>query len=257
MTEPDCGSDLQALRTSAVKDGDSYVINGQKTFITNGMSNDLVIVAGLTDPKAKPRSKGMSLIVVEDGTPGYTKLRKLDKIGLKGQDTAELLFEDCRVPQSNLLGREGEGFKYLMEKLQPERLVVAVRCQAWAQAALERTIKYCQERQAFGQPLSKFQNTRFKLVEMATALAVSQAFVDRLILDHSAGKEVVMETCMAKYWTTENLKTVVDQCLQFHGGYGYMMEYPIAKDYIDARCQTIVAGTTEIMKEVIGRRMGL
>jgi len=257
MTEPDCGSDLQAIRTSAVKDNGHYIINGQKTFITNGMSNDLVIVACMTDPKAEPRSRGMSLIAVEEGNPGYTKLRKLEKIGLKGQDTAELLFEDCRVPVTNLIGEEGRGFKYLMEKLQPERLVVAVRCQAWAQAALDRTIKYCQERQAFGQPLSRFQNTRFKLVEMATKIEVAQSFVDRLIVDHMAGKDVVTETCMAKYWTTETLQQVVDQCLQFHGGYGYMMEYPIAKDYIDARVQTIVAGTTEIMKEVIGRRLGI
>jgi acyl-CoA dehydrogenase len=256
MTEPDCGSDLQAIRTTAGRDGDSYVINGQKTFITNGLSSDLVIVAAMTDPKAKPRHKGMSLIVVEAGTPGFSR-RKLDKLGLKGQDTAELAFEDCRVPVTNLLGREGDGFKMLMDKLQPERLVVAVRCQAWARAALERTIKYCQERQAFGQPLSRFQNTRFKLVEMATALEVSQAFVDRLIAEHMAGKDVVTETCMAKYWTSEMLKQTVDQCLQFHGGYGYMMEYPIAKDYIDARCQTIVAGTTEVMKEVIGKRMNL
>jgi acyl-CoA dehydrogenase len=257
MTEPDCGSDLQAIRTTAVRDGDSYVINGQKTFITNGLSNDLVVVAAMTEPKAKPRHKGMSLIVVEAGTPGYTKERKLDKIGLKGQDTAELSFDDCRVPVANLLGREGDGFKMLMEKLQPERLVVAIRCQAWARAALERTIKYCQERQAFGQALARFQNTRFKLVEMATAIEVSQSFVDRLMVEHVAGKDVVTETCMAKYWTSEMLKQTVDQCLQFHGGYGYMMEYPIAKDYIDARCQTIVAGATEIMKEVIGRRMGL
>jgi len=257
MTEPNCGSDLQAIRTTAVQDGNDYVLNGQKTFITNGICNDLVVVAGMTDPQAKPRHQGMSLIVVEADTPGYTKLRKLEKIGLKGQDTAELLFEDCRVPQSNRLGEEGAGFKYLMQKLQPERLVVAVRCQAWSRAVLMRAIRYCQEREAFGRPISQFQNTRFKLVELFTAIEVSQAFVDRLILDHAAGKDVVTETCMAKYWTSEMLKAVVDQCLQFYGGYGYMMEYPIAKDYLDARVQTIVAGTSEIMKEVIGRRLGI
>jgi acyl-CoA dehydrogenase len=257
MTEPNCGSDLQALRATAVKDGDSYVLNGQKTFITNGMSNDLVVVACLTDPKAKPRHQGISLIVVEDGTPGYTKVRKLEKIGLKGQDTAELSFEDCRVPQSNRLGEEGAGFKYLMQKLQPERLVVAIRCQAWSRAVLERAIKYCHEREAFGRPIAAFQNTRFKLVEMATQIEVSQAFVDRLIVEHAAGRDVTTETCMAKLFTSEMLKQVADQCLQFYGGYGYMMEYPIAKDYLDARVQTIVAGTSEIMKEVIGRRLAI
>jgi len=257
MTEPDCGSDLQAMRTRADKDGGDYVINGQKTFITNGMCNDLVVVACVTDPDIKPRSKGMSLIAVEDGTPGYEKMRKLDKIGMKGQDTAELMFEDCRVPRSNLLGEEGAGFRMLMEKLQPERLVVAVRCQAWAKAILDRTIKYCHERTAFGRPIAGFQNTRFKLVEMATQIEVSRSFVDRLIVEHMAGKDVVTETCMAKYWTSEMVQKVADQCLQFHGGYGYMMEYPVAKDYIDARVQTIVAGTTEIMKEVIGRRLGI
>jgi len=256
MTEPNCGSDLQALRATAVKDGDAYVINGQKTFITNGMSNDLVIVACLTDPKAKPRHQGISLIAVEDGTPGYSKVRKLEKIGLRGQDTAELAFEDCRVPRANLLGEEGAGFKILMQKLQPERLVVAIRCQSWSRAVLERAIKYCHEREAFGRPISAFQNTRFKLVEMATQIEVSQAFVDRLIVEHAAGKDVTTETCMAKYFTSEMLQRVTDQCLQFYGGYGYMMEYPIQRHFRDSRIFTITEGTSEMQRIVIAREEG-
>jgi len=257
MTEPNAGSDLQAIRTTAVADGDDYIINGQKTFISNGICNDLVIVAAKTNLKADPPHTGMSLIVVEDGTPGYVKGRKLEKIGMHAQDTAELMFEDCRVPKANRLGEEGQGFIQLMQKLQPERLVCAIGSQAGAQSCLEMTIQYCHEREAFGRPISKFQNTRFKLVEMATQVQVAQVFLDRLIEEHMAGKDVVTETCMAKFWITEMFKRVVDECLQFYGGYGYMVEYPIAKAYVDARIQTIFAGTTEIMKEVIGRRMGI
>ena len=257
MTEPQAGSDLQAIRATAVKDGDSYVINGQKTFITNGICNDLCIVAARTDTKVDKPAKGMSLFVVEDGTKGYVKGRKLKKIGMHAQDTAELSFEDCRIPAKNLLGQEGQGFLYLMQKLQPERLICAIGAQAGARKALELTIQYCHEREAFGRQIAKFQNTRFKLVEALTKIEVSQTFVDRLILEHAAGKDVTTETCMAKYWCTEMLNEVVDECLQFYGGYGYMMEYPIAKAYIDARVQTIFAGTTEIMKEVIARRTGI
>jgi acyl-CoA dehydrogenase len=257
MTEPQAGSDLQAIRATAVKDGDSYVINGQKTFITNGICNDLCIVAARTDTKVDKPAKGMSLFVVEDGTKGYVKGRKLKKIGMHAQDTAELSFEDCRVPSKNLLGQEGQGFLYLMQKLQPERLICAIGAQAGARKALDLTIQYCHEREAFGRQIAKFQNTRFKLVEALTKIEVSQTFVDRLILEHAAGKDVTTETCMAKYWCTEMLNDVVDECLQFYGGYGYMMEYPIAKAYIDARVQTIFAGTTEIMKEVIARRTGI
>ncbi len=256
MTEPEAGSDLQAIRTSATEDGDDYIINGQKTFITNGLLCDLCIVAVRTDKKAEKASRGMSLIMVEDGTPGFSKVRKLDKIGMHAQDTAELAFEDCRVPKRNLIGEEGRGFVYLMEKLQPERLVCAIMAQAGARHALDMTVEYCKERVAFGRPIIKFQNTKFKLVEMATQIEVGQHFLDRLIMEHMAGRDVTTETCMAKWWLTEMNKKVVDECLQFFGGYGYMLEYPIAKAYMDVRVQTIFAGTTEIMKEVVGRRLG-
>jgi acyl-CoA dehydrogenase len=258
MTEPDTGSDLQAIKTTAVKDGDSYVINGQKTFITNGISNDLVIVAAMTDPKAKPRYKGMSLICVEDGTPGYQKVRKLDKIGFRGQDTAELFFEDCRVPKENLLGtEEGQGFIQMMIKLQQERLTVAISSVANMWTVLDWTKRYCEERFVFGKPLIKFQNTRFQLVEMYTVAEMFQTFIDRLVVEHMKGKDVVVETSMAKWFGTEELKKTVDKCLQFFGGYGYIEEYPIAKAYRDIRVLTIFAGTTEIMKEIIGQRLGM
>lgn len=258
MTEPDAGSDLQAIKTTAVKDGKDYVINGQKTFISNGILNDLIIVACMTDPKAEPRYTGMSLILVEDGTPGYDKVRKLEKIGMHSQDTAELFFEDCRVPQDNLLGpAEGQGFTQLMIKLQQERLVCAVGSVASIWAVLQQTKEFTAERKIFGKPISKFQNTRFKMVEMYTMAEVLQAFLDRLLKEHVAGRNVVMETCMAKYLATEQAKKTVDECLQFFGGYGYMMEYPIAKAYQDVRVTTIYAGATEVMKEIIGRQLGL
>jgi len=257
MTEPGAGSDLQAIKTTAVKDGSHYILNGQKTFISNGLLCDLVIVACKTDQKADPPYTGISLIVVEDGMPGFERGRKLDKIGMLSQDTAELAFTDCRVPAKNLLGEEGQGFVFLMQKLQQERLVCAIAAQAGAEFALEETINYCQTRTAFGKPIAKFQNTKFKLVEMATEIEVSRAFTDRLIIEHMNGANIIKETCMAKWWTTEMLKRVVDQCLQFFGGYGYMLEYPIAQAYLDVRVQTIFAGTTEIMKEIIGRQMGL
>ena len=257
MTEPGTGSDLQAIKTSAVRDGDSYIINGQKTFISNGQLCDLVIVACKTNPKADPPYTGMSLIVVEDKTPGFEKGKKLEKIGMKAQDTSELYFSDCRVPAKNLLGQEGEGFFQLMQKLQQERLVSAIMAQAGAEKALEEAIEYTKTRTAFGKPLSKFQNTRFKLVEIATEIELGRSFVDRLIQEHVSGANIIKETCMAKWWVTEMLKRTVDQVLQFFGGYGYMLEYPIAQAYLDARVQTIFAGTTEIMKEIIGKQMGL
>ncbi len=258
MTEPNAGSDLQAIKTTAVKDGDSYVINGQKTFISNGMLNDLCVVAAMTDPKADPRYTGMSLIVVEDGTPGYNKVRKLKKMGMDSQDTAELFFEDCRVPRENLLGpEEGQGFIQLMQKLQQERLVCAIGSVASMWTVLEWTKQYCQDRTAFGKPIIKFQNTRFKMVEMYTMAEVCQSFLDRLLKEHVAGTDVVTETSMAKYFFTEECKKIVDQCLQFFGGYGYMDEYPISRAYRDARVATIYAGSTEIMKEIIGRNLGM
>ncbi len=258
MSEPDAGSDLQAIKTTATKDGDSYVINGQKTFISNGILNDLCVVATMTDPKAEPRYTGMSLIVVEDGTPGYHKVRKLDKMGAQSQDTAELFFEDCRVPKENLLGpEEGQGFVQLMQKLQQERLVIAITAMASMWAVLDMTKQYCRERSAFGKPIIKFQNTRFKLVEMYTTAEICQTFCDRLLKEHVKGTDVVTETSMAKYFFTEESKKIVDQCLQFFGGYGYMNEYPISRAYRDIRATTIVGGSTEIMKEIIGRNLGM
>jgi len=258
MSEPDAGSDLQAIKTTATKDGDSYVINGQKTFISNGILNDLCVVAAMTDPKAEPRYAGMSLIVVEDGTPGYQKVRKLDKMGAQSQDTAELFFEDCRVPKENLLGpEEGQGFVQLMKKLQQERLVISLTAMASMWAVLDWTKTYCQERSAFGKPIIKFQNTRFKLVEMYTTAEICQTFCDRLLKEHVKGTDVVTETSMAKYFFTEECKKIVDQCLQFFGGYGYMNEYPISRAFRDIRATTIVGGSTEIMKEIIGRNLGM
>lgn len=254
MTEPFAGSDLQAIRTIAVKKGDKYIVNGSKTFISNGFLNDLVITAVKTDTQAKGW-QGMSLLVIEDGTPGYKKARKLEKIGLHSQDTAELVFEDCEVPVSNLLGKEGQGFIYLMEKLQQERLVCAIGSVAGMFGVLDITKKYINERTAFGRTLNKFQWIRFKMAEMYTQAEIARAFVDRLIEEHIARVDVTTETCMAKWWTTEVLKDMVDECLQFFGGYGYMEEYPIARMYRDVRVGTIYAGTTEIMKELISRRI--
>ncbi|MCF6095301.1 acyl-CoA dehydrogenase family protein [Microaerobacter geothermalis] len=257
MTEPGAGSDLANIQTSAVRDGDDFVINGQKTFITNGIHADLVLVACKTDPKAVPKYKGISLIMVERGAPGFSRGRKLNKIGLHSQDTAELIFEDCRVPVKNLLGEEGEGFFYLMEKLQQERLVVAISAQVAAEEMLKMTIDYVKSREAFGQPISKFQNTQFKIVEMATEIEVSRAFLDQLISDHMSGKEIVNKVSMAKWWHTEMAKRVAAQCLQLHGGYGYMEEYAIARRYRDIPVSAIYAGTNEIMKTIIAKNMGL
>ncbi len=253
MTEPDAGSDLQALRSTAVRDGEHYIINGQKTFITNGASNDLVIVAAKTDPKAQPAYKGISLIVVEAGTEGYTKGRVLEKLGWHAQDTAELIFEDCRVPVANRLGEEGHGFIYMMKKLQQERLCCAINSTASMWAAIRITKEYIKERKAFGKAIADFQNTRFKFAEMCTAAEVTQAFLDRLIREHVSGNNIDTETAMIKYWSSENLKKIVDECLQLFGGYGYMEEYPIARAYRDSRVHAIYAGTTEIMKEIISK----
>ncbi|HEX2679635.1 MAG TPA: acyl-CoA dehydrogenase family protein [Polyangiales bacterium] len=257
MTEPQAGSDLQGIRSTAVRHGDHYVLNGQKTFISNGHLCDLVVVAAKTNPNADPPYTGLSLFVVEAGTPGFQKGRLLKKMGMKSQDTAELFFEDCHVPAANLLGQEGQGFYYLMHKLQQERLIVGIGCQAAAEVTLAQTISYCKERKAFGKPISKFQNTQFKLAEMATEIEMGRHFLDRLLGDHVAGKNVLQETCMSKWWHSDMLKRVTDQCLQFYGGYGYMEEYEISKAYLDARVQSIFAGTNEIMKVVIAKQMGL
>jgi acyl-CoA dehydrogenase len=257
MSEPDAGSDLAAIRTTAIRDGDSYVVNGQKTFISNGQLCDTVIVVAKTNPEADPPHAGVSLIVVEDGAPGFEKGRNLEKMGLKAQDTSELHFTDCVVPKENLLGEEGLGFYYLMEKLQQERLVVAVGCQASAEVVLQDGVNYCRERKAFGKPISKLQHIQFRLAELATEIEIGRTFTDRLVAEHIAGRNVVKEVSMAKWWITELLKRTCDEVLQFHGGYGYMMEYAIARDYLDARVQTIFAGTTEVMKLIIAKQMGL
>jgi alkylation response protein AidB-like acyl-CoA dehydrogenase len=255
MTEPGMGSDLAGMRTNAVRDGDCYVVNGSKTFITNGINADLVITAVKTDPSE--RHRGISLLVIEEGMGGFTRGRNLDKVGLHAQDTAELFFDDVRVPVANLLGEEGTGFVQLVENLPQERLSVAVGGQAAADQALAWTLEYCKEREAFGQPIGSFQNTRFKLAEMRTEIEVGWAFLDRCVLAHNADSLSAEEAAMAKWWCTELQKRVVDECVQLHGGYGYMLEYPIAKAYVDARVQTIYAGTTEIMKDIIGRSMGV
>ncbi len=255
MTEPQAGSDLAGMRMTAVRDGDFYVLNGQKTFISNGHLCDYVVVAAKTDVNAG--HGGVSLFIVDANAPGFTKGRLLKKIGMKSQDTAELYFEDCRIPAKNLLGAEGKGFLYLMQKLQQERLIVGVTCQVAAEAAFEYTKQYCLDRKAFGKSIANFQNTQFKLAEIATELEIGRHFVDRLLVDHIAGKNIVKETCMSKWWHSEMLKRVTDECLQLHGGYGYMEEYEISKAYLDARIQSIFAGTNEIMKVVIAKQLGL
>jgi len=257
MTEPHTGSDLAAIRTTAIRDGDFYVVNGSKTFISNGHLCDLVVVAVKTNPKADPPHSGVSLIVVEAGTPGFQKGRILKKMGMKSQDTAEMHFEECRVPAANLLGQEGMGFYYLMQKLQQERLLVGIGCQAAAEAVFAYTLDYCKERKAFGKPIGSFQNTQFKMAEMATEIEMGRHFLDRLIVDHVAGKDVLKETCMSKFWHSDMLKRVTDQCLQFFGGYGYMTEYEICNAYLDARVQSIFAGTNEIMKSIVAKHLGL
>jgi long-chain-acyl-CoA dehydrogenase len=253
MTEPGAGSDLAGIGTTARREGDHYLLNGQKTFITNGILNDLLIVVAKTDPTRVHH--GISLLVIERGMKGYERGRNLEKIGLHAQDTAELFFDNVRVPVNNLLGHEGEGFKYLMRQLPQERLTIAIGAVAAADAALEWTINYCKERKAFGRPIGDFQNTRFKLAEMKTELTVAQTYIDQCILAHTQGELNAEEAAMAKWWTTEMQKRVIDTCLQLHGGYGYMLEYPIAQAYLDARVQTIYGGTTEIMKEIIGRSL--
>jgi acyl-CoA dehydrogenase len=255
MTEPSAGSDLAAVRTTAIRDGDHYIVNGAKTFISNGQNSHLVIVVAKTDP-AK-RHDGISLILVEDGAAGFERGRNLEKIGLKGQDTSELFFRDCRVPASNLLGAEGQGFKMLMEKLQQERLCIAVGCMASIRRSLDDTIAYVKERQAFGRPIAAFQNTQFKLAELETEYEIGQAFTDRLLAAHVRGEEIVKEVSMGKWWTSDLQKRVAAECLQLFGGYGFMAEYPISQDYQDAAVQSIYAGSNEIMKVIIARRMGL
>jgi alkylation response protein AidB-like acyl-CoA dehydrogenase len=253
MTEPGTGSDLQGIKTSAVADGGDWILNGHKTFITSGILADLVIVAVRTDPGAG--SRGFSLMVVERGMPGFERGRKLDKVGLHGQDTAELSFTDVRVPAANVLGRVGLGLTHLMERLPRERLSIAVSAVAAARAALQWTLKYAFERTAFGRPIGDFQNSRFALAEMDTEIDVTQAYVDKAVLALNAAQLTAVEAAKAKWWASELQKRVVDRCVQLHGGYGYLLDYPIARAYLDARVQTIYGGTTEIMKEIIGREL--
>jgi alkylation response protein AidB-like acyl-CoA dehydrogenase len=255
MTEPGIGSDLASMTTTAVRDGDDYVVNGSKTFITNGINADLIVTAVKTDPAE--RHRGMSLLVVERGMAGFERGRNLDKIGMHAQDTAELFFTDVRVPAANRLGEEGEGFGYLVTNLPQERLSIAATGVAAARAAFEQTLAYVKERQAFGQPIGAFQNTRFRMAEMATEIELGQTFIDRCVVALNAGDLTPEEASMAKWWCTELQGRVVDACVQFHGGYGYMAEYPVARAYADARVTRIYGGTTEIMKEIIGRNLGL
>ena len=257
MTEPQAGSDLQGIQTRAVRDGDQYLVNGSKTFISNGQIGDLFIVVVKTDPDARPGRKGMSLVLVPADTPGFVRGRKLDKLGLRGQDTSELFFEDCRVPVEYLLGDEGRGFYMLMEQLQQERLSIAVGSMASCRRSLDDTLEYVKERRAFGQPIAAFQNTQFKLAELATEVELGQVFVDQLTAAHVRGEDVVTEVSMAKWWTTDLQKRLTAECLQLHGGFGFMREYPISEDYADAAVQSIYAGTNEIMKVIIARRLGL
>lgn len=253
MTEPGTGSDLQGVKTTAVKDGDDYIINGSKTFITNGQLADLIVVVAKTDPEQG--AKGTSLILLESGIAGFSKGKNLKKVGMKAQDTSELFFENVRVPQSCLLGEENKGFIYLMQDLPQERLSVAITGIAAAESILQQTIDYTKERKAFGKPISALQNTQFKLAELDTELTSARVFVDRCLELHIEGKLDTVTASKAKLLCTDLQCKVMDECLQLHGGYGYMWEYPVARAWADARVQRIYAGTNEIMKLIIGRSL--
>jgi acyl-CoA dehydrogenase len=255
MTEPGAGSDLQGIRTTAVDKGDHYVLNGSKTFISNGILADLVIVVARTDAEAG--HKGISLLVVERGMDGFERGRNLEKMGLKAQDTAELFFDNVVVPKENLLGEEGSGFISLMMNLPQERLSIAMIAAAACEHILEMSLSYAKEREAFGKPIGKFQHNRFLIAEMATEARIARVFVDDCVRLHNEGKCDVSLAAMAKWWTTELQTKLVDRAVQLHGGYGYMMEYPVARAYVDSRIQTIYGGTTEIQKEIIGRSLGI
>ena len=255
MTEPSAGSDFAAIRTTAKLDGNHYIVNGQKTFITNGVTSDLVIVACKTTPDAG--HKGMSLLVLERGMEGFERGKVFKKIGLKGQDTAELFFTDVKVPKENLLGQENQAFYYMMKNLPQERMTIAVSALAAIETVLDYTIEYCKERKAFGQPIGNFQNSRFKLAEMKTEAEIGRIFIDDCIKKLNEKKLTPEQGAMAKWWASDLHVRVADQCLQLHGGYGYILEYPIARAFVDARIQPIWGGTNEIMKEIIGRSLGL
>jgi alkylation response protein AidB-like acyl-CoA dehydrogenase len=255
MTEPEMGSDLAALRTTALRDGDGYVVNGSKTFITNGINADLVITAVKTDPSQ--RHAGISLLILERGMDGFERGRNLEKIGQHAQDTAELFFKDVRVPVENRLGEEGLGFRYMTSNLAQERLSIALSAVASARGALAMTVEYVKQRTAFGQPVGAFQNSRFALAEMATEVELATTFCDQAVLALNQGELTPEDAAMAKWWSTELQGRVIDRCVQLHGGYGYMLEYPIARAFVDARVTRIYGGTTEIMKEIIGRSLGV
>jgi alkylation response protein AidB-like acyl-CoA dehydrogenase len=255
MSEPGAGSDLAGVRTTAVRDGDTYVLNGQKTFITNGELADLVIVVAKT--ATDQGAHGVSLIAVETGTPGFTRGRRLEKVGLKANDTAELFFDDCRVSADNLIGTENHGFYHLMGNLPRERLSIAVAAVGAAEVILAQTLEYARTRQAFGRAIGSFQHNRFLLAELDTEITIARTFLNHCIGEINAGRLTVTDAAKAKWWTTELQNKVADRCVQLHGGYGYMMEYPVAKAWLDSRVQTIYGGTTEIMKEIIGRGLGL
>ena len=255
MTEPGAGSDLAGIRTSAVRDGDDWIVNGSKTFISAGINSDLVVVVCRTDPDAG--HKGFTLLVVERDMAGFSRGRKLDKMGLHAQDTSELHFENVRVPSANVLGQEGRGFYHLMQNLPSERLSIAISAIAGARETWRQTVQYAKDRKAFGQPIGSFQHNRFLLAEMDTELDVSERYIDRCLQGVVDGELTAVEAAKAKWWCTETAKKVIDGCVQLHGGYGYMMEYRVARDYVDSRIQTIFGGTTEIMKEIIGRDLGL
>ncbi len=257
MTEPGTGSDLAAIRTTAKRSGDYYILNGEKTFITNGTIADLVIVVCKTEPSGSQVHQGISLLVVEKDTEGFKRGKRLDKIGMHSGNTGELIFEDAKVPVSNLLGEEGKGFYYLMDKLQQERLVVAIQCQIEAEAMLSLTIDYVKNRQAFGQPISKFQNTQFKIAEMATEIELGRTYINQITERHVQGEKLTKEISMAKWWVSEMAKRVAAECLQLHGGYGYMEEYEIARRYRDIPVASIYAGTTEVMKSIIAKQLDL
>lgn len=257
MSEPGAGSDLAQIKTSAVKEGDHYIINGEKTFISNGISANLIVVACKTDPNAVPAHKGVSLFLVEGDTPGFSRGRKLKKMGQHSQDTAELIFEDVVIPAGNLLGEEGKGFYYLMHKLQQERIMAALGAQIAAEQMLQLTIEYVKGREAFGTKISKFQNTQFKLAEIATQVQIGRTFIDDLISKHMNEEDIVTEVSMAKWWVTDMARRISADCLQLHGGYGYMDEYRISQFYRDVAVGPIYAGSNEIMKVIIAKKLGL
>ena len=256
MTEPNTGSDLAAIRTTAVEDGDHVVLNGQKTFISNGINCDLLVLAA-RDPGIENPYHAIDLYLVEAGTPGFEKGKRIKKVGWHSQDTAELFFSDCRIPKTNRLGKKGDGFVILMQKLQQERVMCCSMAQTAAERMLEMTIPYCKERTAFGRPISKFQNSQFRIVEMATEIKLGRTFLDKLVMDHMEGKNIVVEVSMGKYWIAEMAMRVADGCVQLHGGYGYCEEYPIARAWRDTRVMSIFAGTSEIMKGIAAKFMGL